>query len=324
MSSPAASAPLVYKQRYEQLTVPLADGRSPTVSVKKYVNKGIPKFYNPAPRAAFFAQLEKTGVDIDLHIDAGDGAKVVDKAVLPNIRLFAAYVFAGKGAPEHCQIVLQLADHWNLAPRGLQAYADDALGLDCNGFVGNYLWHVVDERPWSSMGEKDRDGPDTGISGYFDKRHKIRRWDQIKPGRCYILGRTDAVGNVIDKVAGTDSAHIAITEPSLFRNRIFGEPKDWNYPTLDDSPLSWGFRPNHLRTSPSAGPLSREGAQLGDPSFEAIFVVESTASAQPPGLSASWYRLKDVNSKGHIGLFELYRESMTAHQRLWFQIAEVG
>jgi len=53
----------------------------------------------------------------------------------------ARLVFVGKGSPEACQAVLQLANHWGLAP-DVQTYTNSALGLECNGFVGNYLWHA--------------------------------------------------------------------------------------------------------------------------------------------------------------------------------------
>ena len=322
MTSPALYSPLVYKQRYENLPVMLENGNTVTVSVHKYVNAGLAQFHNPAARDAFLTKLNSAGVDIELRVDSGHGLQSVDASVLHNVPLFARYVFAGKGAPEHCQIVLQLANHWNLAPQGLQAYADASLGLDCNGFVGNYLWHIIDERPWSEMGHDHTDGPDTGISGYLDKRKKISLFGEIKRGRCYILGRSDAGGNVIDKVAGDDAAHIAITEPGLSGNAVHSRT-DLSY-TLDDAPLTWGFRPNHLRTWSKPGPLGSEGPVLADPGLDAIFVVESTASAKQPGLSASWYRLKRMSKHGKAGVFDLYRESMAVHQRLLFQIAEVG
>jgi hypothetical protein len=322
MTSPSLYSPLVYKQRYENLPVTLANGNTVTVSVHKYVNAGLAQFHNPAARDAFLAKLNSAGVDIELRVDSGNGAQPVGALALNNIPLFSRYVFAGKGAPEHCQIVLQLADHWNLAPQGLQAYADAALGLDCNGFVGNYLWHIIDERPWSEMGQDHTDGPDTGISGYFDRRKKISRFGEMKSGRCYIRGRTDAGGTVIDKGAGDDAAHIAITEPGLSGNAISGS-LDPNY-TLEDAPLTWGVRPSHLRTLSRPGPLGSQGPALADPGLDAVYIVESTASARPPGLSASWYRLKGTSKHGKAGVFDLYRESMAAHQRLLFQIAEVG
>jgi hypothetical protein len=323
MSSPAVYSPLLYKQRYEQLPVPLASGGTVMVQIHKYVNAGISRFFNPTARQAFRAKLHGSGIDMALQVDSGDGAQPVEKSLLDKEKIdtFARYVFAGKGAPEHCQIVLQLAEHWNLAASGLQAYADAALGLDCNGFVGNYLWHIADEHPhpWSDLGvgNHDTDGPDTVISGYFDRRRRLSRFDEMKLGRCYILGRADASGKVIDRVSGNEWAHIAITEPGLFRYAALARPEPLEY-ALGDSPLTWGFRPSHLRTWSGRRPLD-----LADPSLDAIYVVESTAAAKQPGLSASWYSLTRTMRHHGPGVFELYRESMAVHQRLWFQIAEV-
>jgi hypothetical protein len=111
------------------------------------------------------------------------GAARVDSSALKDVRLIARYVFAGKGAPEHCQIVLQLADHWKLAPSGLQAYADSALGLDCNGFVG----------PRAHRQRR------AGLrSQYFIGKAVISHWQDMKPGRSYILGKLNDEGAIIE------------------------------------------------------------------------------------------------------------------------------
>src|SRR5262249_2808855 len=57
--------------------------------------------------------------------------------------------FIGKGSPEECQLVLQLAVLvGGVSPARLQKWADDNLGLDCNGFVGNYLFHDLMGNDW--------------------------------------------------------------------------------------------------------------------------------------------------------------------------------
>jgi len=153
------------------------------------------------------------------------GPRRVDDAVLRNIRLIARYVFAGKGSPEHCQIVLQLADHWKLAPQGLQPYADAALGLDCNGFVGNYLWHVKRQRPWTDQGLDVNEGPDSVISQYFVGKKAISGWEEMQPGRSYIFGKVGDNGAIIEGGGSAAHAgHIAITEPGRFRKADWSKP----------------------------------------------------------------------------------------------------
>lgn len=58
--------------------------------------------------------------------------------------------FMGKGNPEDVQATLQLAVRANLAkPETLQAWCDsNDIGLDCNGFIGNYLRHVIFGKDW--------------------------------------------------------------------------------------------------------------------------------------------------------------------------------
>jgi len=51
-----------------------------------------------------------------------------------------ASVFTGKGSPENIAQALRLALAFELVTEaGLQKYCDDYIGLDCNGYVGNYL-----------------------------------------------------------------------------------------------------------------------------------------------------------------------------------------
>lgn len=56
-----------------------------------------------------------------------------------------ARVFTGKGTPELCAKALQLAEAFGLVKptvMAMQSYCDDFIGLDCNGFVGNYLQEI--------------------------------------------------------------------------------------------------------------------------------------------------------------------------------------
>jgi hypothetical protein len=168
----------------------------------------------------------------------------------------ARYVFAGKGAPEHCQIVLQLAHYWGLAPQP-QVYADAALGLDCNGFVGNYLWHDQRGNPWTDLGIRFRDkGPDAYINEFFP-RHPgdfVAHWDDLDGSKMYVMGMVDGNGNIIPG-GSAGVGHFTITQPG------FARPP----------------RTNGGVTAP------------------AIYVVESTAGHKP-GLWESYYSFVSVNS----------------------------
>ena len=244
--------PTAYKTRYEHLQVPLADGSTKELRVNQYRLRGVPKHdVNEVAEKAFFDALQKNHVDMELRVDPGartfrilhrsrdssfsvseqttTGPEKVDASFLNQLSIMARYVFVGKGAPEHCQLVLQLVDHWKLAPAGLQTWADKALGLDCNGFVGNFLLHGQREAEWSALGVgKHDEGPDVSIDGYFDRRRAITRWEDLNPARSYILGRVDDAGNVIPGGSLANAGHIAITEPGRFRPGTPGQaPAVW-------------------------------------------------------------------------------------------------
>lgn len=204
-----------------------------------------------------------------------------------NWNLLARFVFVGKGSPEACQAVLQLANYWGLAP-DVQAYADSALGLDCNGFVGNYLWHVKNEYPWTNLGAGDHDlGPDSPIrTGYHDhyQVHLLDRWESLDTTKMYIMMEVGKDGVVIN---GGGSAggpgHIVITEPNQRDERPGKDPKK---------------------------------------SF-AVKSVEATGGHTPEGLWESWYTCPSYDSKSKI--FSIFRESMDAgHKEMKVKIAAVS
>ena len=294
-------SPTAYKQRYEHLQVPLADGGTTEIRVNRYRLRGLPGHdVDEAASKAFSDSLSKHHVDMELRVDPGTryfrvlhqsrdssftvteqtqtGPEKVESEFFKQISGMARYVFAGKGAPKHCQLVLQLVDHWNLAPSGLQSYADKSLGLDCNGFVGNYLWHAFRQQSWSNLGLRKHDeGPDVSIDGYFDRRKAIKRWADLNPSRSYIMGKVNAVGQVIPGGSAANAGHIAITEPGRFRRATATEPP-------------------------------------------AVWAVESTA-AHEPGLWESWYSFLNVDPSG---IFTINREDMiSGHQIVKFKIAPV-
>jgi hypothetical protein len=279
-------SPSQYKARYENLSVSLDNGPPATVRVNQYRLRSMN--YKAAANDAFISMLKKRGIDTELRVQTESGLVRVDpglsqtedaykkrtgielvfseygaggQATKVDSRVtdwgaLAHYTFLGKGSPEHCQIVLQLANHWGLAP-DLQQYADDNLGLDCNGFVGNYLWHSKNGNPWMDLGVRNQDhGPDAWISGYFDGKRLLASWDDLDTSRSYIFGLVDNSGNIIPGGPGSSSGHIIITEPNRRNNRVGKDGKP----------------------------------------FFAVWSVESTAG-HTPGLWESWYTCTAVSNK---------------------------
>jgi len=197
----------------------------------------------------------------------------------------ARLVFVGKGSPEACQVVLQLANHWGLAIPDVPAYANSALGLDCNGFVGNYLWHVQQRKPWTSLARDYELGPDSPIrTGFFDRyQHRLLdRWESLDTAKMYIMMEVGKDGVVINGGTAADTGHIVITEPNRSQDR------------------------------PGKG--GKKSVAVG--------VVEATGSHMP-GLWESWYTCLSVDSKKKT--FAINREDMSLTRRqILFKIAAVS
>jgi len=235
--------PKEYKARYENIKVKRTNGTVETVRVRKYRLDG--STVNTAAMEAFRSTFFSRGIDTDLTIVTGSGEVKIQGSLTKTEKRFkkagvevkisvegaggevaatsssgidwgaiCVYSFLGKGAPEHCQVALQLADHWGLAPNGLQAYADSALGLDCNGFVGNYIWHGRKGNGWASGGYHDLRGPDSLISNFFVGASLVSRWEEINPANTYLLAKVNSGGQIIPGGQGPETAgHIMISEP---------------------------------------------------------------------------------------------------------------
>jgi hypothetical protein len=204
-----------------------------------------------------FMQKWSKGIDpkFDIRVSTGNEIVQVSQDTLKEWGGYIRYAFLGKASPELHQVALQLAVYWGLTSyEGLQKYADDAMGLDCNGFVGNYCWHVKHGHPWTELGyKKGQLGADTLIDQYLQPK-VIKRWQDIDVTKSYVLAQVDGAGNVIP--GGGTVGHVMITEP----NRSF----PLVYPKGSKNPDSF-----------------------------TLWVVECTGGHKP-GLVESWYSTNNV------------------------------
>ena len=218
--------PVQYEALYKTLKVEFIATDTPPVplSVNKYrLGKMLPEGERLSNAARdYLASQQKKSFDFTLALIVnGQPATFGSWADLaPHVRS----PFSGKGSPEDCQIVAQMAVLLNrTTAANLQNYCNDNIGLDCNGFVGNYLWHVRGKKDWMDIaGERDL-GPGTSIDGFFDKGRPIGSLDKIQPAELNVFGLVSSDSSRIVPVAvwnpdGTlkESGHIVISEPGRF------------------------------------------------------------------------------------------------------------
>lgn len=218
--------PMEYEARYKTLPVEFiaTDNAPVTLSITKYRLGGTNGEGRALVNAArdYLARQQKQSSDFTLALIVnGQPATFGMWHVLePHIRR----PFSGKGSPEDCQIVAQMAVLLNrTSAANLQTYCDNNIGLDCNGFVGNFLWHGRANKNWMDLlGERDL-GPEMSIDGFFDKGRPIGGLDKIQPGELNIFGLVSSTTFRIIPVAiwnpnGTlkEAGHIVATEPGWF------------------------------------------------------------------------------------------------------------
>jgi hypothetical protein len=134
-------SPTEYARRYHRMKVHIdfAPQYSGTVNITKYQNG--PREDCNAEMDALktdLAKILKRKIDSTFYFPPGD--------VIPSAEPFFAKsiyrAYTGKGSPDEIKDVLRLACRTNRPKKTgcatLDAYAKKYIGLDCNGFVGNY------------------------------------------------------------------------------------------------------------------------------------------------------------------------------------------
>lgn len=258
------TTPLEYANQYRSLTVALDDGPV-TVAIETYhegawdneadhlIDAAIEDFRNEKKKDAAY--------ELTLTVN-GKPASISEEKVL---RRCLHYAFEGKGSPEDCQVGAQLAVLRKRATRAnLTQYCKAHMGLDCTGFVGNYLWYVRGRRTWPDGMPGDNDGPNGMIDDIVLRgTTPVSNLTLIKPGDLHIFGLVNNFNNVVAKDSKKAHAHIVISEPGK-------------------------FTPTSFVVNSFGGLGTSQGDIYGHPG---LFCVESTGGY---GLSDGWYALTEV------------------------------
>lgn len=287
--------PLDYARRYQSLEVGIAGGPSIAgIQIRKYHLGGADGAKDTLVAALdqLFHTLSRKKEKLQLRVNA----TVVAFASRQELNRVLVAPFVGKGSPEDCQAVLQIAAQLKQAPSnqsGLQTYADAHLGLDCNGFVGSYLWHEYKGNPWpQSAPEGNSYSPSSTINIIMRSGKEIKSPAEMRPERMYLLAQVDDNFRIIPG-GGSNPGHIAITERYQTSSGIAGH-REFN-----------------------ADMAKKEGVA----GYPAYVVVESAGGL---GLTSSVYLFKLLRDhKGAVvnGVFRVFRGSRNAV--LNFRVAEV-
>jgi hypothetical protein len=129
--------------------------------------------------------------------------------------------FVGKGSPEQCQIAIQLIYRFHKAQSSIQHFLDrDFIGLDCNGFVGNYIQRVLGgvDVDWRTADNNKDPGPTTLINDLLriqGVQNQIQDMKSMRSSDIYLFGFCDPQGHIYDpsKADPTGFGHLMMTQP---------------------------------------------------------------------------------------------------------------
>lgn len=118
----------------------------------------------------------------------------------------------GKGAPDDYELALEWVGRSNKLPtvtqQTLQTYCDDHLGIDCSGFVTNYLV-ACGKRTYSSHTLRN-----TSAASYFNAASAINDPMQVRQGDLFVW----MDGNIVK----TNPGHVAIVESYSAQSTVGG------------------------------------------------------------------------------------------------------
>jgi hypothetical protein len=129
------------------------------------------------------------------------------------------FPFSGKGSPEQAQLAIQLVYRYHKATFTPEQFVDkEFIGLDCNGFVGNYIQRVVQDIPWLDANPDQDPGPTLKIGPMLElqgKDNQIQNLEDLQADETYLFGFCAPDGSIKDPVKGQagSSGHVMITEP---------------------------------------------------------------------------------------------------------------
>ncbi|HEY4764917.1 MAG TPA: hypothetical protein VIH75_14665 [Candidatus Sulfotelmatobacter sp.] len=284
------TTPLEYANQYRSLTVGFSDGPV-TISIDQYLQgrhgtkaKPLTPWTNEADHlidasVADFQKQKKKDPSFQLTVSVNGQPAGIDNESL--LRRILHYAFEGKGSPEDCQVGAQLAVlQGRTTKANLQNYCNQNMGLDCTGFVGNYLWYVTGAGSWPDKMPGEDEGSNAEIDAILlNETSPLSDVDLITPSKTYVFGLLDPSNRHIVAKDGAEHAHIVISEPNKFTKNSF----------IFNS--FGGF---------TTGNLDGQGNSVYD--HTGLICVESTSKK---GLIDSWYAIVPVMGKGGKKQLEL-------------------
>jgi hypothetical protein len=224
--------PLDYLNRYYNLEVPIEDDKGVTqwVTVKvasyRLGEDGLKS--REALLNKLRPHLDEKGETVTVKVKSVYGEEEKTFHSRGEIGPFVAAPFYGKGSPEDVQIVLQLAVRYGLigsTQKDIQDYCSwtdsktqmGHIGLDCNGFIGNFLRHTVGGFMWDQKpGKGESSLASTGIRDLMNQvGTPIKTMDELILNKIYVLGRVDKTTGIIINRFGSKNTigHIMISQP---------------------------------------------------------------------------------------------------------------
>jgi hypothetical protein len=206
--------------RYHNLVVTFDDASTMSVDVHRYRMWGT-KHVAPDAEAVKDKLIAHINTDIKAEKKAGQIphsfpavlAHLVIAQILQSLKPQLALTYMGKGSPQDIAYALHLVAHYQLydkhldAKLGVKKYCDTYMGLDCNGFVGNYA-----RATGSTL------TPSTYIGEFAKEPDRRTKLEDVKPNDVLVwpdyghIAIIDSIDPIITGPKGTTARDCLVVE----------------------------------------------------------------------------------------------------------------
>jgi hypothetical protein len=137
-------------------------------------------------------------LSVNVYVKGSGTVTSYDFSSRDEIKFTALNAFWGKASPEEMQVTVQLLDRFGVKTRAeLTAYcASENIGVDCSGFVGNYIARELGTTAWHTQVATGAVGPKMKSNAIFNSYNANRVTDvtQLNTSKRYVLGYCDNNG----------------------------------------------------------------------------------------------------------------------------------
>ena len=151
-------------------------------------------------------------LSVNVYVGGSSSITTYDFCSRDEIKFTALNAFWGKASPEEMQVTIELLDRFGVKARAdlTQYCSSENIGVDCSGFVGNYIARILGTTAWHTQVATGAVGPKMKSNAIFNSYPiRVRDVTELSPTKRYVLGYCNSNGT---PHGNSPTGHIVISD----------------------------------------------------------------------------------------------------------------